>query len=140
MSKLNLLNEIIEDLGVKDQSFVTKVIDFFQCQFDESVSVLCIVMEYLEQSLAEYVNGEHNCEMTCSAANHLVTMEYSASDEDSISMLEKGGSPSIQSKLQKSRMLACHSQASHHLNTSTCGRTNNNGLGLSLETTRLIGF
>ena len=48
LSKLNLLNEIIEDLGVKDQSFVTKVIDFFQCQVDESVSVLCIVMEYLE--------------------------------------------------------------------------------------------
>ena len=31
LSKLNLLNEIIEDLGVKDQSFVTRVLDFFQC-------------------------------------------------------------------------------------------------------------
>ena len=48
LSKLNLLNEIMEDLGVQDQSFIAKVIDSFACPINDQVTVLCIIMEHLE--------------------------------------------------------------------------------------------
>ena len=37
LSKLNLLNEIMEDLGVQDQSFIAKVIDSFACPINDQV-------------------------------------------------------------------------------------------------------
>ena len=51
-------------------------------------------MEHLEQSLAEFASSENQAEVCSSAAGNgqLITMEYSASeddDEESSSMIEK---------------------------------------------------
>ena len=56
VEKLNLLNQIMEEIGEKD--FIVQVIESFEYQIQGSnSSVLCIVMEHLEMSLSEYMTS-----------------------------------------------------------------------------------
>ena len=55
VEKLELLNQILEDSGVGEQSLVVKMMEYFSCQLSDNLTVLCIVMEHLESSLSDYL-------------------------------------------------------------------------------------
>lgn len=62
VEKLQLLSEVMEDMGVQEQNFLVSVLDQFACTLSQSegkqaLEVQCVVMEHLELSLAEFFNA-----------------------------------------------------------------------------------
>ena len=55
VEKLELLGQIMEDMGVKEQGFLMEVIESFSCEVSQSVHALCIVMEAVDLSVSEFL-------------------------------------------------------------------------------------
>lgn len=86
VEKLNLLNQIMEEIG--QQGFLVQVIESFSCRVGSGVgNALCIVMEHLEMSLADYVSSLPNVSSGTEAQNttnnNVMTLEYSISEDQS---------------------------------------------------------
>ena len=93
VEKLNLLNQIMEEIG--EQDFIVKVIESFVCDIEGNncpTTLLCIVMEHLEMSLADYMANDLPSASTVETANNstpfnananAMTLEYSISEEES---------------------------------------------------------
>ena len=58
VEKLGLLVQIMEDMGIHQESFLVEAIDSFSCEVSHSggLQALCIVMEHLEMSVSEFLN------------------------------------------------------------------------------------
>ena len=110
VEKLNLLNQIMEEIG--QQGFLVQVIESFSCQVGAGVgNALCIVMEHLEMSLADYVSSLPNVsggtEAQNTTNNNVMTLEYSISEEESACLsIDEKHSQSNKSKVNNSRRLA----------------------------------
>ena len=120
VEKLNLLGQIMEELG--DQSFIVKVLDSFQCEIGPKRGTYCIIMEHLDLSLAEYINNLPQNQSD--TQGNVITLEYSMTDEES----QVGHSPRTSQKQKNSAIPPCMQ------------RSGQNGLGLSLELVKIVGF
>ena len=86
VEKLELLSQIMVDMGVKEQSFLVEVIDSFSHEVSQhngsSVQALCIVMEQVDLSVSEFLISL-NVEPGENTTNYgQFSMEYSISDEE----------------------------------------------------------
>ena len=86
---------------------------------------MCVVLEQLDSSLAEFCDKVHS-----QASQAQCTMDYSMSDEEAdLSLIDEHSVALSQSQRRKARsQLSCIVQ---------CGQ---NGMGLSVELVRIIGF
>ena len=86
VEKLELLAQIMMDMGVKEQSFLVEVIDSFSHEVNQhngsSVQALCIVMEHVDISVNEFLNSLNTETGDNTTNNGQFSMEYSISDEE----------------------------------------------------------
>ena len=88
VEKLEILNSIMEDMGVAKQGgFVVKMIESFSCEISSGMQVLCIVMESLGMSLATYLSSIETSQAV--EVPGLLSMEYSESESEVVSCLER---------------------------------------------------
>ena len=136
VEKLELLAQIMVDMGVKEQSFHVEVIDSFSHEVSQhngsSVQALCIVMEHVDLSVSEFLNSLNVEPGDNTTNNGQFSMEYSISDEED---------SAAQSHQDKGQIATMRSNLKRQKAMMSCMKNNGqNGLGLSLELVKNIGF
>jgi len=69
----------MEEIG--EAGFLVHMLESFSCELSSGTTVLCVVLEYLEQSLADYLSLHLDNNLT-----NVLSLEYSLSEDESSSV------------------------------------------------------